>query len=109
MRYRGANASWPLAELVIDSEGVLIRGRGLMSSLLPRWFRVGPVPWPDVQAVRLSRGSFGTPAVELSFAIGRTERQVRFWCLPGQQGKVVAALEAFGCKVDDDGIARREC
>lgn len=57
MRWRGSNASWPLAELLLEQGDVHIRLQsGVLRHGLGRWFPTAVMPCGDLQEVRRIRG-----------------------------------------------------
>jgi hypothetical protein len=108
MRWRGSNATWPFAELVVDDDGLRLRLRArLLRTLLHRWLPTVQVRWPDVQDVRTIRGGFGRlpgnsglEFVSSSLPPGR----VVFWCTASGCDKLVAYLRERGIATTADGI-----
>ena len=80
MRYRGANATWPFAELLVEDDRACVRLRGaLMRRLLAGWFTCFEVRLDESQAEPVS-GKLplpGNEGIRLSHLDGRDG--VIFW------------------------------
>jgi hypothetical protein len=105
LRYRG-NASWPLAELVIEREGIGIHLRtAILRRIFERWLPSVAVPLSEVVTAEFVRGPvFATNGLRLL----STQPSVIFWFRNGRDREAVReALEARGVRVrDETGTAR---
>jgi hypothetical protein len=96
MRWRGANASWPFAELVVSPNDVLVRLRSpWLRRLLGRWLPSVLVPWNEVEAVQTIRGGLPLPFNVGLRILGRGDqnRGVVFWC--GSRTQCRQILDVF--------------
>ena len=105
LRYRG-NASWPLAELIIEREAIFIRLRGrVLQRLFGHWLPSVAVPIAEVVVAEFVRGPvFATNGLRLV----SSEPSVIFWFRNSRDRDAArGALDARGVRThEEDGQAR---
>jgi hypothetical protein len=106
MRWRGSNATWPFAELLLEDEGVCIRLRSpVLRRVIGRWFPSVAVPLGGLREVRRIRGGIPLPGnggLEFVQVVEPSERLV-FWCTKRVREEAAGLLSARGVVVVDGG------
>lgn len=100
LRYRG-NASWPLAELVIDRRDIVIRLRTpILRRLFARWLPSVAVPVSEVVGAEFIRGPlFATNGLRLI----SSQPSVVFWFRNDRDREAAReALETRGVQIDEE-------
>src|SRR5438046_2457708 len=108
MRWRGANATWPFAELVVSPNELLVRLRSpWLRRLLGPWFPGVSMPWNEIEAVQTVRGGLPLPLNLGLRILGRGDqgRHVVFWCGTRTQCRhILDVFSRHGTAILDGGI-----
>lgn len=106
MRWRGSNATWPFAELLLEDDGVCIQLRSpLLRQVIGRWFPRVAIQFSDLREVRRIRGGIRLPGnggLEFIRQVEPGERLV-FWCTKRVREEAAGLLSARGVVVVDGG------
>jgi hypothetical protein len=106
MRWRGSNASWPLAEMVVDRQGLTVQLRWrALRRLISKWLPSKRFLWGQIRAVERVRGAIPFP-LNLGLTIVTEEpasHRLVFWCRSATRAKIVEIIESMGVPIGDAG------